>query len=455
MNESLPNSPDRRRFLAQAGVLGLGASVLPSGVSLGAGEKKVRHACIGLGGMGRADFMQMLEHPAVDIVAICDIDVSRSLKARELVPNATFYQDWRELLAKEDIDSVNVTVPDHMHASITMTALEKGRHVYCQKPLTHDIYEARKIGAKAAESGLVTQMGTQITSTVNERQAVSMIQSGAIGKVKEAFMWSNKPPMKYRPVGPRPEGSDPVPESLNWDSWLGTAPVRPYKTGVYHSTWWRGWQDFGCGWLGDMGCHIMDMPFRSLGLSMPESVRADVEPEWAAHPQRRVETFPRWQIVEYTYPGTKYTAGDSIKLTWLDGDKYPDDKLRKHINDKPWPTQGSFLIGEKGAMLLPYTGAPELFLNDGSAKVDIPKMPEQHHYHQFIDAVLGKDDGHTHSPFSYAAKSTEMVLMGTIALRFPGQKLNWDAGKMSFPEVPAANKFVKREYRKGWEIEGL
>ena len=291
--------------------------------------------------MGWADFSSISSHPNVEIVAICDIDTARAKKVQELVPHAKFYQDWRELLEKEAIDSVNVSTPDHMHAAITMTALEKGCHVYCQKPLTHDIYEARMIGAKAAETGLVTQMGTQLTSMTAERIAVEWIKSETIGKIREVYLWSNKPALQYRPMGPRPENADPVPAHVDWDAWLGTAPERPYVKGVYHPTWWRGWQDFGCGWLGDMGCHIMDMPFRSLGLSMPISVKADVEPEWIANPKRRVETFPQWQIVEYLYPGTDLTTDDTVKLTWSDGGKYPPDELRKHIDGGEWPTQGS------------------------------------------------------------------------------------------------------------------
>jgi predicted dehydrogenase len=454
---AMPQSLDRRKFLLGAGTLGLGAAVLPAGRLFAAksGTRKVRHACIGIGGMGRADFSQFVRHPSVEIVAVCDIDVSRSQAVRAKVPGAKYYQDWRELLANEKIDSVNVAVPDHTHAAITMTALSLGRHVYCQKPLTHDIYEARQIGAKAAESGLVTQMGTQLTSKIAERIAVEWIRDGAIGKVKEVFLWSNKPAEKYRPKGPRPKGRDPVPEGLDWDGWTGTAPMRPYVKGVYHPTWWRGWQDFGCGWLGDMGCHIMDMPFRSLGLGMPLSVSAEVEPEWANDPARRVETFPRWQIVEYLYPGSDLTAEDTVKLTWSDGGKYPDDKLRAHIDGKPWPTQGALLLGEKGALMMEHGSTPRLYPRKNFAGTKAPKLPPQNHYHQFIDAILGKNGGKTHSPFPYAAHLTEMVLIGTIALRFPNQKLKWDAAKMRFADVPEANRFVRRDYRDGWKVGGL
>jgi len=449
------NPIDRRNFLTTSCLIGLGATVFPAGRVWANPERKIRHACIGVGGVGHADFSSIASHPNVEVVAICDIDTARAQEVQAQVPNARFYQDWRELLKAEEIDSVNVSTPDHMHAAITMTALVKGCHVYCQKPLTHNIYEARMIGAKAAESDLITQMGTQLTSHTAERIAVEWIQSGTIGKVREVYLWSNKPAEKYRPKGPRPETTDPVPESVDWDGWLGTAPERPYVTGVYHPSWWRGWQDFGCGWLGDMGCHIMDMPYRSLGLSMPLSVKAEVEPEWAADPKRRRETFPQWQIVEYLYPGTDLTADDTVKLTWSDGGKYPSEALRKHIEGREWPPQGALMIGEHGAMLKVHGGGPRLYPREKFATVRPPKFVPQNHYDQFIDAILGKDGGRTHSPFPYAAQSTEMVLMGTIALRFPSQKLDWNAAGMRFTNVPEANQYVRCTYRPGWEVAGL
>jgi hypothetical protein len=204
-----------------------------------------------------------------------------------------------------------------------------------------------------------------------------------------------------------------------------------------------------------MGCHIMDMPFRALGLDIPISVKAEVEPEWAANPGRRTETFPRWQIVRYLYPGTDFTAGDTVKITWSDGGKYPPEELRAHIGGKAWPTQGALMIGEDGALMLEHGAGPRLYPQDRFSTVKAPKLSPQHHYHQFIDAILGKNGGKTHSPFSYSARSTEMVLLGTVALRFPGQELAWDAASMGFPKVEAANRYVRRTYRKGWEVQGL
>jgi predicted dehydrogenase len=446
MNRSL----SRRHFLTATGT-----AVLPIGKAFANPGRKVRHACIGIGGMGLGDFLEFASHPSVEIAAVCDVDMARSKEVRAKAPAAKFYQDWRDLLAGEEIDSVNVAVPDHMHAPITMTALSMGRHVYCQKPLTHEIYEARMIGAKAADSGLVTQMGTQVASGMGDRIAVDWVRGGVIGKVREVFLWSNKPPLKCRPKGPRPKRTDRVPADLDWDGWLGTAPERPYVKKVYHPSWWRGWQDFGSGWLGDMGCHIMDMPFRALELGLPVSVEAEVEPDWAEHPERRVETFPRWQIVKYLYSGTDLTAGDTLKITWSDGGKYPAKELRAHIEGAKWPAEGALVLGENGAMMLEHMAGPRLYPRERFAGVRPPELAPQQHYHQFIDAILGKDGGKTHTPFPYGARLTETVLMGTVALRFPGQKLAWDAAAMAFPEGAAANRFLRRTYRKGWEIEGL
>lgn len=442
--------PGRRQFLTGACALGLGR--LTGSANPARPGKKIRHACIGIGGMGKADFRAISSHPAVEITALCDIDPKRAAEVRKAAPGAKFYQDWRELLAKEEIDSVNVSTPDHMHAAITMTALDLDRHVYCQKPLAHNIGEARLLGAKAEKSGLVTQMGTQLVSTIEDRLAVRWIREGEIGKVREVFLWSNKPPYIYRPVGPRPERKDPVPKHLNWDHWLGVAPERPYVADTYHPGRWRGWQDFGCGWLGDMGCHIMDMPFRALELGFPLSIQADVEPGWADDPARRAETFPLWQVIEYHFPGTGHTTGGPLKLTWSDGGKYPPEKLRALIGGQDWPDQGALLIGETGVMLKPHTKAPVLFSGGKPRDITAPKLDSENHYHSFINAIVEEKSSLLRSAFPYAALSTEMVLLGTIAVRFPGESLVWDGPAMRFPKTEAANRFVSREPRKGWEV---
>jgi predicted dehydrogenase len=373
-------------------------------------------------------------------------------------PKARKYQYWRELFEKEgdNIDSVNVTTPDHMHAPITMTALQMGKHVYCQKPLTHDVFQARKIAQAAKLAGVVTQMGIQLSSSVGARMSVEMLQKGAIGKVKEVFLWSNKDPSKYRPIGPRPKKTDPIPPELDWDAWCGTAPMRPYVHGVYHPTWWRGWLDFGCGWLGDMGCHIMDMPYRALGLSMPIAVKAQVEPKWRNDPARRVETFPTWQIVKYTYAGTDLTTDKTIDITWSDGFKYPPAEFQKTLLEgRKYPSQGALLIGEKGVMLMPHGSGPQLLPTEKLKGVARPRPKPMNHYHQFIDAILGKNGGKTQASFDYAGPLSEMVLLGTVALHFPDKTLKWDAPNMKVTNLPDANKYIRQSCRKKWQVKGL
>jgi hypothetical protein len=445
----------RREFLKRSLSAGLGTITFPALVSAKSPNEKIHHASIGVGGMGWGDIRQIGSHGDVEIMAICDVDTSRMAAAAKKFPNARRYQDWRELLEAEGdkIDSVNVTTPDHMHASIAMTAIHQGKHVYCQKPLTHDVYEARRIAAAAARAGVVTQMGIQVNASIAYRMAVKMIRDGAIGKVRRIYAWSNKPAGNYRPTGPRPAGEDPVPATLDWNAWLGTAPVRPYKHGVYHPTWWRGWRDFGVGWLGDMGCHIVDTPYRALKLDAPVRIRAEVEPAWRDTPSRRTETWPTWQIVHYTFPGTELTAGNTLELTWSDGDKYPPDHVRRHIDKHEFPKQGSLLLGEAGTLLLPHVGGPQLFPAKKFKGYPRPKLAPRNHYHHWVDACL--DKAKTVAGFDYAGPLTEVILLGTVALRCPDKELAWDAEQMKITNLPAANRYLRRRYRTGWKVVEL
>ena len=450
--------PSRRTVLKTTAAAGLLACPLARISRAAAPNGTVQHASIGVGGMGWGDVNQIASHAKARIVALCDVDTRRLAAAARKFPNARKYQDWRELLDKEGdkVDSVNVTTPDHTHAPVTMTALAMGKHVYCQKPLTHDVFQARRISEAAKKARVVTQMGIQLSSTIAARMSVKMLRDGAIGKVKEVFLWSNKDPSKYRPVGPRPKRADPVPAQLDWDAWCGTAPVRPYVHGVYHPTWWRGWQDFGCGWLGDMGCHIMDMPYRALGVGMPIAVQAQVEPKWRDDPARRIETFPTWQIVRYTYGGTDMTAGKTVDITWSDGFKYPPAAMQKQfLEGRKYPAQGAMVIGERGTMLMPHGAGPRLYPSEKLKAVPKPKLKPWNHYHQFIDAILGKNGGKTQASFDYAGPLSEMVLLGTVALRFDGQSLKWDAPNMKVTNVPDANRYVRLPCRKNWQVKGL
>ncbi len=402
--------------------------------------------------MGWSDLQNLASHDNIEIVALCDVDTARMEKAAAKFPKARRYQDWRELLREEGdrIDSVNVTVPDHMHAPITMAALRAGKHVYCQKPLTHEVTEARAIRDAAAKAGVVTQMGNQIQSAIEYRMAVRMLQDGAIGKIREIHSWSGA----GFPNRGRPAGSDPIPKTLDWDKWLGVAPERPYKKDLYHAFNWRGWQDFGGGGLGDFGCHILDVPFKALDLTFPMSVKASVPEEWLHDPASRKENWPDWQVVEYLFPGTKWTAGGSLKVTWTDGNRRPPRELFEYESDqRRIPGGGSLFIGEDGKLLIPHISGPQLVpyrLNRGIERPDVKGFS---HYHAYIDACLGK--GETGSHFGYAGPLAEATCLGLVATRLPNELLHWDAEAVAFTNSEEANALARPTYRDGWQMEGL
>ncbi|MCP4454016.1 MAG: Gfo/Idh/MocA family oxidoreductase, partial [Planctomycetes bacterium] len=262
----------RRKFLQTA----LGAVALPTILpSLGHGasaQTKLNHACIGVGGMmGFNDFQNFLSHPRVQITALCDVDRQHLEKARKEAPQANVYADWRDMLAKEGdrLDSINATVPDHMHFPIAQKAISLGKHVYCQKPMCHDVAEVRALTEAAHKAQVVTQLGTQITSSIGERMALAYLRRGVIGKIRRVVLCSNRPGAieAYRSPAMRPPTGQAPPPHLNWDLWLGTAPERPYVPNLYHPSIWRAWQDFGTGWSGDIGCHLFDLVWRSLALT--------------------------------------------------------------------------------------------------------------------------------------------------------------------------------------------
>jgi len=443
----------RRTFLKAMGVAGATAPLVLTGRSRAAEGKKIRHASIGVGGMGSGDLAQISSHPDVEVVALCDVDARRLAAAAKKHPDAAVYRDWRVLLEKEGerIDSVNVSTPDHTHAPAAMTALRMGKHVFCQKPLCHDIHEVRALTREAARRPeQVTQMCTQIHSHVAYRTAVAMIQFGLIGPVKEVHSWSNKAwTGKKGETETRPDRTDPVPDWLEWDLWLGTAPERPFVNGIYHPSNWRRWIDFGTGTQGDMACHIVDPVFTALELTSPQ---------WAMsyHTPPFKETYSPNNRIVHHFPGTKYTAGD-IDYWWYDAGAFPDSDgwpLQGKL-----PGQGSMFIGEKGHLLLPHIGGPqplprEKFTDDlkrFKEKVTLPDIPS--HWHQLIEAALGR--GETTVPFAYAGPLTEMVLMGAVVNRFPKEKLVWDAAAARFTNKPEANAHLKRTYRDGWHVKGL
>jgi len=475
----------KRDFIKQTAVLASSMTIMPSLLLAGVKREggKLRTAHIGVGNMGAEDLRDISSHPMVEVVGLCDVDSNNLKAASEMHPNAKTYADYRIMLKEMegDIDAVIVSTPDHTHAPASMMAMDLNKHVYCQKPLTHHVSEARAMRKLAAEKKLVTQMGIQVHSFYDYKLATLLIQSGIIGKVRRVHAWSNK---NWGDDSAIPEGKDNVPPTLDWNLWQGTAAERSYKEGVYHPVNWRKLVDYGCATLGDMGVHIFDTPYNALALDVPKTITNNCrEPNGFAYPEENVVT--------YEFPGTKYTT-EEFQWIWYDGPNAPtahedlklpketkmlasekksdgksdsDNKISldpKVAESGKLPEQGAMFIGEKGRLLLPHFMQLPKKIVDGKY-VDISNeiatvekannmgkpirdyaSEGPKHYHQFVDACLGKDE--CTAPFSYAARLTETILLGVIAGRFPNQTLHWDSSAAKFAEEEA-NAFLESPYR--------
>lgn len=446
------NSKTRRNFIKSSAALA-SISILPTSLWASSKVGRLRTAHIGVGGMGAADLHDISSHKSVDVIALCDVDTNALSSASKLHPEAKLYSDYR-LMFKEisdSIDAVIISTPDHTHAPASMMAMKMNKSVYCQKPLTHHVSEARAMRKLAEEKNLVTQMGIQVHSFYDYKLATLLIQSGIIGKVSSVRAWS---PKNWGYDGPIPKDKDSIPENLDWNLWLGTASNRAYKEKIYHPGNWRKLVDFGCGTLGDMGVHIFDTPYNALDLDVPLTIKNNCR-------KPNQFGFPENNTVTYEFPGTKYTT-ESFKWIWNDGPGAPKNhKDLKLPNNEKLPLQGAMFIGEKGRFLLPhFMELPRLIVDEKYKELDISSLEESGqitdkpirdyggeshlHYHQFVDACLGKDK--CSAPFSYSAKLTETILLGVIAGRFPGKTLHWDNKTAKFKEVKA-NKFLEATYR--------
>lgn len=438
----------RRTFIKQVTAAGVAGPLIVPRLSFAAPPSgKLQHAAIGVGGQGAYDLRQIHSSEKVDVVALCDIDAQRLEEASKLYPGARLYRDWREMLEEEEtnIDSVNVSTPDHTHAPASITAIRKKKHVFCEKPLTHEVHEARQVTKAARKYGVATQMGNQIHSHEFYRTAVRWIQEGAIGQVKEWHSWSAA--IYTTEDKKRPEGADPLPAHVDWDLWLGTAPVRPFKNEIYHPFWWRNWRDFGGGATGDFGCHIFDPVFTALGPMEPLTIRAEVE-------SNSEEVWPGWTIAEYEFTGTPLTAYRTIKATWRDGGKKPDASLSPHLAaDHKLPPSGSMVIGSEGTCIIPHVAKPQLHPVAQYADYPYPDLEPLNHYHDFVEAARG--NGVAGSNFAYAGPMAEAVLLANVAARFPEETLKWNAKWGRFPNHRKANKLLRREYRDGFKVRGL
>jgi predicted dehydrogenase len=498
MKSPVPPSPihwTRRNFLKTAtlatGAIVFGVPTLMRGKNL---NSKLNIAVIGAMGKGESDTDCC---SGENIVALCDVDSDRCAKPIQKYPQAKFYRDFRKMFDEmgAGIDAVTVSTPDHFHAYAESHAMRLGKHVYGQKPLTQTIYEARYLRDLAHETGLVTQMGNQGSSSDGLRRGVECIQAGIIGQVHEAHIWSNRP---FWPQGiARPEGSDPIPETLDWDIWLGPAPVRPYKKDVYHPFNWRGWLDFGTGALGDMACHTVNMTFRALRLGYPTEIEAD------ALSGMNSETYPLSSRIRFQFPARKaevaaahktlFHRHDTLELApvtlwWYDGGKPTSDPKARGGHDgsnKPphelmadievmlgeIPPSGALLIGDKGIVFSPDDYGEQFFVKlNGEKKFthftkhpEVLKIPQviprnlfagdkdQKHHSEWIAAIKENKPELCYSRFAVGAQLTEIMLLGCVSLRV-GKKIEWDGPNMRATNAPEAAQFVKRENRAGWAL---
>ena len=427
-------SGTRRDFLKRSAkvMTGVWAGGAPALARAGSPNEKLGVGLVGVGGRGAANLAGMVGQR---VVAICDVDEKRSAPARNNLRWAKFYTDYRRMVERKDIDVVVVSTPDHTHAPATMAALRAGKHVYCEKPLAHSVHEARKVAEMAAKTKLATQMGIQIHAGANYRRVVEVIRSGAIGAVAEVHVWCSG---SYSP-GDRPKDTPPAPKGLHYDLWLGPAPHRPYHP-CYIPSRWRGWWDFGCGRLGDMGCHQLDLAHWALDLRHASAIEADGPP---AHP----ESAPKWLIVRWEYPARD--GKPPVKLTWYDGSKRPP--LIAQGQCPGFGNMGILFVGEKGKLIADYERhvlLPKAKFAD--FKRPAPSIPRSiGHHKEWIKAC--KTGGKTTCGFDYAGPLTETVLLGSVAYR-AGKRIEWDHKNLKITNAPEAMRFVRREYRKGWTL---
>jgi predicted dehydrogenase len=458
---------NRRRFIYSsalaAGALVTRLTAADAGVKLKSANEKLDIGCIGVGGGWRAE-ADVHEIAGMDptgwtgaqdnVVALCDVDANYLGAMAHYFPAARLYKDYRTMIEKEKtMDAVCIAIPDHQHAAATMLAMAAGKHVYCEKPLTHAVGEARQVTLAAHKFGVITQMGNQGHSGEGNRRLCEMIAAGVIGPVREVHCWTDRP-VKWWPQGQsRPPGSDPVPSTLEWDLWLGPAPTRPFLAGwpsdknvpVYLPHFWRGWWDFGCGAIGDMACHIMDGPYWALKMGAPSTVglvkSTPVMPD-----------MPPWKsVIKFEFPA----RGDmpACSLTWYDGGEKPPKPAE--MEAAQMEDSGALLIGDKGKIVTTIYGEkPQLLPESKMVEYKwpaqtIPRVPGNSPHKDFIRACKGGPAAC--SNFDVSGPFTEMALLGNVALRL-GKKIAWDPVNLKCPGTPEADAILHPAFRDGWKV---
>lgn len=429
-------------------------------------------AGIGVGGKGKSDLTGFAKNPAAKIVLLCDVDDRMVGESQKNFPAAKYYKDFRVMLDKEhkSIDAVSVSTPDHTHAIAALSAIQRGKHVYVQKPLTYSIYEARVLTEAAKKYKVVTQMGNQYASADHVRKAKEIVNAGLIGEVSRVYTWTNRP---VWPQGiPVPTGKYDVPSELDWDLWLGPARFTDYNP-IYLPFNWRGWWNFGTGALGDMACHIMDAAFRIIPIDYPSEVECSATTAWSGFFEEAnyKESCPASSIIHLKFP--RKDGKGEILFTWMDGGLLPQRPPELLADEMLGDEDGGYLFeGTKGKLMGNYDMSPVLIptarmKEDTLPKEIIPRIKgaEAGHYTQWVEACKkGYGQMELSSPFEYAGPMTEAILMGNLALRsygmrgangkgYPGRKkLLWDAKNMKITNFDEANQYVKREYRNGWTL---
>ena len=434
-------------------------------------NEKLRVAGIGIGGKGSSDIDQAGK--VMEVVALCDIDENRlKLKAKSF-PHAKTYSDYRKMfdeMAKE-FDAVTVSTPDHTHAPASIRAMRVGKHVYCQKPLTHTVFEARMMREIAASHKVCTQMGNQGSGLNGLRRAVELIQAGTLGAIREAHVWTNRPAHYWKQapdITSRPKPA-PLPKYVHWEEWIGTAPMRPYAMAfpprpAYHPHDWRGYWDFGTGALGDMACHTANMAFRALKLSAPIAVVASAG-------EINHETYPAWAHIQYIFANRGELP--ECTLHWYEGKRDgnrvlpPAELIAKLLKKgEKLADSGSILVGDKGVLFSPNDYAAQFRLTPEKDFAGIQTTkPEKiaagvdsdndsFMKREWVEAIKAGKPSLAYSNFDFASQLTETMLLGNIAVRFAGKKLAWDTAKLQFTNSDAATKLVTTEYRKGWDFVG-
>jgi predicted dehydrogenase len=475
------NAAGRRAFIKNTAIAGASFMILPRHVLGGKGftapSDRLVIAGIGVGGKGAGDITAFYKSGKADIGFLCDVDTKRAAATVKAFPKAKFHKDWREMLDKEhkNFDAVSISTPDHSHAMITVAAMQLGKHVYVQKPLTHDIYEARKLTEAAKKYKVVTQMGNQGASNDGPRQMKEWYDAGLIGDVHTVYAWTDRP---VWPQGiPWSANKAEIPATLDWDLWLNNAPYKEFVDKLVPFNW-RGWWDYGTGALGDMGCHLIEAPFSVLGLKYATNVQASVGSVYVDEFKRGYfpESCPPSSHVTLTFPKTPKTQGE-VTLHWMDGGIQPTRPEELDANDVFGDGgNGTLFIGTKGKMMSStYSANPRLLPLSRNKDIKVPekfaRVPggATGHYAQWVEAcIAGYGKKEVSSPFEIAGPLTEALLMANLAIRgndvqrtsadgkitYPGRNIQllWDNDKMKVTNFDDVNQYVKREYRKGWTL---